>query len=279
MRRYFHDLSHVGRPTDAVLRNTYGLWPLPLTRRDTFAGWTDGMTTPPEVWYDNAAAALNPPDGWVAIDHEDWPQTTQDDRLLAADKFVTLYTGLKSRRPDLNFAFYGYCPKKDVYKAITLPGHPSYIEWQKENDDMAAMAAVVDGFLPSIYWFYDTATNGPGANNSVLDYFEQNLAEARRLCRTYGDPNRPIFPYIWWRRNDNTALVDPEVWSLMIDVAFSQADGCILWGGWEYLNSPTNTVAGNANWDDTAPWWSTFRSKMPKTKLAGAGAVRTRAGG
>src|SRR5687768_6822545 len=116
MRRYWQQLIHTDRPSDAELAKL-SLLPLPFIRRDTYDGWTDAMEPPPNEWLDDLAATLVAPQGWAAIDHEDWPQDTQANRLLAADKFVTLYEGMKSRRPEVNFGFYAYAPKRDFFRA------------------------------------------------------------------------------------------------------------------------------------------------------------------
>lgn len=270
-RHYFHDLTHIGRPSPAALQDQYGLQHLPITSRQSFEGWTEQnkANLPTTQWYDNAAATLAPVNGFVAIDHEDWPNTTKAERLATAEKFATVYTELKTRRPDLKFGFYGYAAKRDLSRSVVATNHVDYLAWQAENDDMAAMAAVVDMFLPSIYYFYTIATDGESAIAPAALYYQRNIEETRRLVMTYGDPDRPIYPYIWWRRHDNTGVLDTTTWEAMIDAAFAYADGCILWGGWEYLNPPTNTIAGFADWNAADPWWATFRSKLPKRVSAG----------
>lgn len=261
----FQGLLQTGKPSDAALRDVYGLLSLPLTVRTSFAGWPDGSTTPPEVWFDNAAAALNPPHGWVLVDHEDWPMVaaTQAQRLATAQKFVTLYNGLKSRRPDLKFGFYSYTTIYDYYRAREASDSTEYRAWKAENDDMAAMAAVVDGFFPPIYYFFNLAGDGPGALTKYQAYMDHVLDETIRVRNAYGDPTRPIYPYIWWRVQDagatldDSTLLDEEVWAYMIEVAMARSTGPILWGGF------------NETWTDASPWWQTFRARLPKRVKAG----------
>ena len=267
MRKYWQQLLHTGKPTDAALAEL-GLTPLPFITRTTYAGWADGHTLPPAVWYDNLAANLVAPQGWAVIDHEDWGNATQAERLATAGMFATVYREIKARRPEVKFGFYGYAPKRDLFRAKMLPGNASYKEWQAENDDMAAMAAVVDGFFPTIYYFYNTAVNGVNANVGVEDYFRENLREARRIRDAYGDPNRPVFPYVWWKCHAHDADdLDPEAWQPMVEISFSEADGCVLWGGWQ------NT------WDGSASWWLSFKNRLPRKYPAGSFVRATAAGG
>ncbi len=250
-REYFHGLLQTGRPSDAQFELTYGLKPLPITTRTSFSGWSDGATLPPAQWFDNAAAGLAPTHGWVLIDHEDWPQGTQAERLDTASKFSALYAGLKSRRPDLKIGFYSYAPKRDLFRAIKAHSDPDYLAWQDENDDMAEMVSVVDGLFPSIYYFYTRAVNGDATITAHIPlYFQENIAEAKRLRQRYGRPTNPIYPYIWWMRHDETSELDADVWQAMIAQATDLADGFVLWGGW--LQS----------WDGRAAWWKTVRDQM-----------------
>jgi hypothetical protein len=258
------------------LRAQYGLKPLYLTVRTSYAGWDDGSGLPTSTWYDNAAADLDPDDGWVLIDHETWPNTTQAERLATATKFATVYSEMKTRRPDLNFGFYGYVAKRDLFRATKAIDHADYLAWQAENDDMAEMAAAVDGFFPTIYFFYTIATDGEIAIADAALYYQRNLEETARLRTTYGDADRPIYPYIHWRRTDDADILDASVWSDMVDAAFSYADGCVLWGGWD------SDEQAPAAWADDAEgqaWWLTFTGKLPKLYRAGRSAVMTAAAG
>lgn len=259
-RHIWQQLLHTGKPTTAELL-TMGLEPIPFVQRNTHAGWTDPDELPDEAWLDNFAEDTVAPYGWIAVDHENWLQDTQANRLASADKFVDFYNGMKSRRPDINIAFYSYVPKRDFFRARTLPGHADYIAWQAENDDMAAMAAVVDGFLPSIYHFYNVEVNGVDANLGVVDYYQENIRECKRMRDTYGDSNRPIYPYIWWRAHSHEGLLDMAAWEPMVEIALAQADGCILWGGFQ------------EQWDPTQEWWQAFLDRLPQLVTAGS-AVR-----
>ena len=260
-RNYFQGLLHSGRPSDAEFHSRFGLKSLRFINRQSFAGWTDQLELPSAEWCDNVAAGVDAPDGFLALDHEAYPNATQAERLDTAAKFATIYHLLKGRRPDLTIGFYGYVAKRDVFRSREGPGDPTYIAWQAENTDMAEMAAVVDMFLPTIYWFYSIPINGAGALDGITEYYRYNLEETRRMATTYGDPNRPIYPYIHWRRTDDAADLDAVAWEGQIDSAFGYGDGCILWGGWG--------TQGQVAWDETEAYWQTFRNKLPKRVHAG----------
>jgi hypothetical protein len=268
-RRYFYDLLHTGKPAAAEFWRL-GMEPLPAVTRLSFSGWDDATGMPTQEYYDLAAAGLSSAHGWVAIDHEAWPRTTKADRRETSDRFAEVCTTLQRLRPDLKYGFYEFLPRRDVFRARKLDGHADYEAWQSENDDMASAAAVVDGFFPSLYYFYNIEDDGQDANLEVDRYIRENIREARRMIRQYGDPNRPIYPYIWWMKEDPMGLLDASTWETIIEIVFSDADGCILWGGWQ------------ETWEDDAvgqAWWKAFTSRLPKTKLAGALARPTGAAG
>jgi hypothetical protein len=266
-KHIWHQLLQVDRPTTAQFAGM-GVKHLPFIDRLTYAGWTDPLVQAPEAWLDNMASTLVAPYGWAGVDHEGWPHSTQAERLATSALFAVFHNNLRTWRPDVRFVHYGYAPKRDLFRAKTLPGHPDYIAWQAENDDMAEMAAVVDGFAPSIYYFYNEEQHGVGINAGVEDYYRENIREAKRLRDTYGDPTRPIYPYIWWKAHSaETEDLDPAAWNPMVDISLSEADGCILWGGFQ-----------NA-WSDSNAWWKYFRGALPRRHRAGvAGRVSQAAG-
>lgn len=251
-RHYWQQLLHTGKPTAAQFAGM-GLDALPFIQRTTYAGWTDASAPPPALWYENLATNLVAPNGYAMVDHEDWLMDTQANRLASSAKFVTLFNGLKTARPELLWGFYGMMPKRDLFRAREGVGDPTYIEWQAENDDLAAMVEVVDVFFPSIYFYYNVELNGVDANQGVQAYYTENIRETKRLRDTYGDPTRPIYPYIWWMRTPTgVGFLDDEAWIPMIETAFADSDGCVIWGGFQEA------------WDDNAAWWVKFRNRLPR---------------
>lgn len=230
----------------------YGIKRLRFINRTSYSGWTDDTALPPAAWYNNVAAGYTNPHNYLLIDIESWPVSTQAERLATSDKFATVYAELKSRRPDLQIGFYAYPTIRDLFNAILPHGDANYLAWQAKNNDFATIWAVVDIVFPSIYWFYNTALDGPGANNNSHLYFHENIGEAIR-CRTTFGHNQPIVPYVTFDAVSHASgnLVDPIVWDDMVRTAYLEADGLILWGGF------TET------WSNGNPWWINFTALWP----------------
>jgi hypothetical protein len=88
---------------------------------------------------------------------------------------------------------------------------------------------------------------------TVSGYLEANLAETKRIRRVYGKYESPIYPYLWWRKHDNSRDLDADIWELTLREVLDKstgADGAILWGGWQ------------VTWDETAPWWLAVKSRL-----------------
>lgn len=249
-KRIFEGLLHTGRPAFDTL---YGIQPLRFISRTSYAGWSDGATLPPAAWYDNVAAAYTNANNYLLVDHEDWPNTTQAERLATAAKFVTMYQELKTRLPGFQIGFYSYTTKRDWFRAIQGEEDADYQEWQAENNDMAAVTAVVDFFAPSIYMFYTRAVDGAEVVANAPAYFLANVNEAKRVRTAYGR-NQPIFPYVLHQRTDLTADIDVDVYVEMVRTAYLEADGAILWGGWDGAAMP---------WAENATWWGRFLKDFP----------------
>ena len=233
-RHYFFDLLHLGLPPVAAIERTYKMEHAPAVTRLSFPGWTDGARLPPPSWYDAAAAGLRPIHGWVLIDHEDWFDETQAQRLATASNFATLYRGLKSRRPDLKFAFYAFGIKHhNTWPAFGIDS-PDYQSWQRMSEDYAEMLAVVDALCPSLYFWYTEADDGLAFTQARSPgLFRGYLTESRRLLDKYGAPNRPVYPYIWWRKHDASKDLEDWIWRDMLETTLSLADGFVLWGGYQ----------------------------------------------
>lgn len=254
-KQCFEGLLHAGLPEmDAA----HGLWKMPMITRTAYPGWTDPLGMPDASWYDALSIAQHPLRNWIMVNQETWPIDTQANRQLMAQRFVTVYTEIKARRPDLSICFYGSLPRRDFWRAVPYPQQPSLHIWRSENNDIAAtLAPVVDAFTPSLYFFYDKATNGQEVVDMFRRYVRMHMNEMKRLRDTYGH-GQPIYPYIWWRRQDDAKDLDLDIWRDMVRIVYQEADGFVLWGGWK-----TTPPAGPIPWDENAPWWSWLRPRLP----------------
>ena len=267
-RHYFFDLLHTGLPSISTMERTYGIQHAPAVTRLSAPGWTDGTKLPPGSWYDVVTENLNPSHKWVLVDHEDWFEGTQAQRLATAFNFATLYRGLKSRRPDLKFAFYAFGIKHHSTYPAFSPSSPDYQAWQRMSEDYAEMLAVVDALCPTLYFWYTEADDGLAFTQARSPgLFRGYLTEARRLLDKYGAKNRPVYPYIWWRKHDASKDLEEWIWRDMLKTSLALADGFVLWGGYKQ------------EWDPWAPWMRVFSSLTRQRKIDQAtGTVQRHAG-
>lgn len=251
-KRCFEGLLHSGKPEmDAA----YGIWSLPFIVANSYAGWSDTAGMPTTAWYDNVAESYTNARGYLLLDHEAWPITTSQERQTNASRFVTIYQAIKSRRPDLKIGFYAFPTVRNFWDTIgndadASPGGASYVAWQAQNDDFAAMWAVIDYAAPTIYYPYDTVTNGYQDPAYVYNYYHANILDTIR-CRTAYGHGQPIYPYVHMRSYVNNLPLDIHLWELQTRTAYLEADGMILWGG--YLES----------WAENTAWWGRFLMAFP----------------
>lgn len=251
--------SGLMQPTRPDFDALYGIWDLQFVSRTNLVaanGWTDETTLPTTAWYDAVAAAYTNPHKYLLLDIESYyrDDLTQAARLAAAAKYVTIYTEMKTRMPDYQIGFYGLPTVRDLFRSILAHDHANYIAWQAENNDFAAMWAVVDFVAPSIYYPYTQSVDGPQNPVSVHTYFHENIAEAIR-CRTAYAGGRPvpIYPYVSPYKPATFFFSDLFIWDDMVRTAYLEADGFILWHG----------LGAGVAWNEFEPWWINFKSWYP----------------
>lgn len=267
-RHHFFDLLHTNLPPAAEIERAYVMEHAPAVTRLSYPGWADGTQLPPPAWYDAVAAGVNPAHGWVLIDHEQWGEATQAQRLETAHNFAVMYHELKLRRPDLKFAFYGYGLKHDNTRPALGVESPEYQAWQRMNDDYAEMLAVVDAICPTLYFWYTEVDDGLAFTQARSPgLFRGYLTDARRLLDQYGPQNRPIYPYIWWRKHDDSKDLEEWIWRDMLGAALTYADGFVLWGGYRQ------------NWEPWARWMRIFTVMLRQHKIEHGAATRPRSAG
>ena len=80
----------------------------------------------------------------------------------------------------------------------------------------------------------------------VAQYIVENLREVKRIRRVYGKLESPIYPYIWYRKHDDSRDLDADVWETIVRTVLGEADGLVLWGGFK-----TTAPSGPLPWDET----------------------------
>jgi hypothetical protein len=253
---------HSGNPDLSVTMGIKNLQYVSSNNPIALSGlWTDLTNLPPAPWYDMLASFYTHPDNILLLDIESWPSSTQAERLATATKFVTVYNEMKARRPDLRIGFYAF-PQTGIHKFVwttgqtadVSPGGASFMAWQAENDDFAAMWAVVDYVFPSLYYPYDRV-NAPAAPISqpyIHNYFYYNLLDMIRCRTAYSTKNPPIISYVWHQNATYAHDLDQDVWEDMIQTAYLMGDGMILW-----------SINTGPAWNDNDWWWKQFLAKWP----------------
>jgi hypothetical protein len=261
----FDGLLHTGKPD---LEALYRVGSIKMVTRTNVVGaetaWPDPLGMPTTAWLDALAATVQAPRNIVLIDHETWPYATQADRQATAAKYVTLYQEIKARKPGWRIGWYGDPIRRDFWNSIKDRGTNEYKTWQGMNTDLGAvMAPYTDVFMPSLYFFYtrDTASS---TCDYVGQYIHENIREAKRIRRMYGKLESPIYPYIWYRKHDDSRDLDADVWETIVRTVLEEADGLVLWGGWK-VTAPT----GPLPWDENAPWWVTIKARLMDKRRTG----------
>jgi hypothetical protein len=149
-------------------------------------------------------------------------------------------------------AFYGSVPVRDYWRALKGPGSPEYRAWQAENDALRPIAAQAAALYPSLYTFYPDP-------QAWVKYARANIAEAKRSA-----PGKPVYPFLWPQfHNSNKTMayqyIDAGYWSLQLKTVHDQADGLVLWGGWDFANNR------HAPWDENAAWWRATKQFIATT--------------
>lgn len=250
----FNGMLHTGMPD---LEALYRVGKIPMVIRTNYPGWTDALGLPTAAWYDAMVSSVVAPRNIVLIDHEAWPYGTQAERQATAAKYVTLYHEIKFRKPQWRIGWYCDPVRRDFWNAIKDRGTNEYKTWQGINTDLGAvMAPYTDVYMPSMYFFY-TRDAASSTCDYVGQYIHENLREAKRIRRLYGKLESPIYPYIWWRKHDETRDLDADVWETIVRTVLEEADGLVLWGGWQ------------VPWDENAAWWVTIKARLMDKRRTG----------
>ena len=243
----FSGMLHTGLPDFKAL---YGMGTIPMVTRQKYPGWPDKDGLPTAQWYQSLAADLVAPSGIALVDHEDWKYSTQTERLATGAKYAALYQGIKQVRPDLLLGWYMDPIRRDFWRAIWPRDSAQYLSWQAENNDLGSiMGPVTDVYMPSLYFFY-TRDTYPLNVDLLTVYLEENIREAKRIRWQYGKNTSPIYPYVIWYKHNTAILLDSDAWETTVRVVLEQADGLVLWGGWQQA------------WDEAAPWWVTVKARL-----------------
>ena len=248
------------------LYSLYGMVPVPQLLRNTVAGWTDPLAEPDATWHQSFAAnivARNLPVKTIHFDHEDWPVSTQGERVATATKFANFARTFKTNLPGYKIGFYAY-PLVTYTAPTALPGSANYTTMQTKNEDFAETYSVVDILCPTVYFYYTRFTAPLYKNDFILPYFFIiNILEQRRLAKKYG-LNQPIYPYVWEREATTFTPLDLDTYELMCRLSYQYADGMTIWGGFFDLSGTQaqQTWAQDTGTGIQGAWWNNLLFPM-----------------
>ena len=110
------------------------------------------------------------------------------------------------------------------------------------------MAPYTDVYFPSLYFMF-TRADAAHLVPYISVYLEEQLSEVKRVRRMYGRLESPIYPYVCPQVQGLATDLDADVWETTLRISLDEADGMVLWGGWQ------------VPWDENAPWWVTIKAQ------------------
>jgi hypothetical protein len=252
----FDGTAYVGKPD----MSAYGVKPVTIIYAAKF--WPEGKgmdRLPLKVNVLNAASDADRRGALTVLDVEQWPLSRVSGDQVEINLFMyqTILEWFREGAPRLQVGYYGRTPIGDNSRAILWPGDPRYMDWQRENDRIGALAEKVDVLYPSLY------TAKPDQEGWVK-VAVANIKEARRLAN-----GKPVYVFLWPLYDDNPATeknmvhtyVGNDFWTLQLKTAKVYADGAIIWGGWDLKKNKAMI------WDDSAPWWKDTKEFMKSGDL------------
>jgi len=158
------------------------------------------------------------------------------------DKYIHVIDTIKDEAPQLRVGLYVAPPKRDYWRAVKGEGSEKYRAWQRENDQLKALADKVDILFPNAYTFYDDRDNW-------VKYATAQIAEAHRLA-----PGKPVYLTVWPQYHDSNKdlkghYIPADFFRLQLETAYKYADGIVIWGGRDFING------GRLPWREDYPWW------------------------
>jgi hypothetical protein len=177
---------------------------------------------------------------WLVMDIERW--RLHGTNQYVADqvrKYVTVMEWVHEGMPGITAGIFGKTPIED-YNRSTLLGILRYRGWQAENDRVIPLAQSVDVLFPSIYTYYPD-------QQGWVKFATENMKEAKR----YG---KKSYVFLWPQYSESNPLLahqylSPDFWKLQLGTVLQNADGIVIWGGWD------GKKGDFLEWDDKAPWW------------------------
>lgn len=188
------------------------------------------------------AAKVNPEIAVLDIEH--WPNEGNywDDVLPTVKKTYRVIDRMQKVRPNLKLGYFGIVPDKNFSHRLTKE---VLSDWRHNNHNLRPLANKVNAFYLKGYTYWQD-------QEKWVQNLKNNIHEARRLAEDVGQPNKPVYVFLWprydWGFDFDSDLkgtyIEADYWRKQLDVARTYADGVVIWSSW------------GQQFDSSAPWWN-----------------------
>lgn len=180
------------------------------------------------------------PRSMTILDIEAWHidhQVSDELAQLSAGKYISVIRQMRELLPGRSFGNYGLPVYRDRKAIKDGPSSTAYLDWQKRNGQMQALADELDVFHPTLYTF----------ELEDFDYWQRyasaHVLEARKLASR----RQPVVPFIWPQYHNRSRysgrFLSKEFWRLQLETMLNVADGVFIWSNQKSLG------------DETDGWW------------------------
>ena len=184
----------------------------------------------------------------LVMDIERWPVVGTDQVVAdSVSKYVTVMGWVHEAMPGITAGIFGKTPIEDYNSSAMLLGSGRYLGWQSENDRVIPLAQSVDVLFPSIYTYYPD-------QQGWVKFATAMMQEAKR----YG---KKSYVFLWPQYSENNPslglqYLPADYWKLQLETVLQNADGVVIWGGWD------SKTWAPSEWNESAPWWKITKEFM-----------------
>ncbi|QPK62724.1 hypothetical protein IVG45_18080 [Methylomonas sp. LL1] len=190
----------------------------------------------------------------IILDIESWPVTFYRRHKSVIDiskhNYLTTLQHFREEGPNKKFGYFGVVPTHSPKALVSNDGEPQYEEMQEDNDNLNELANEVDVIFPIGYTFSRNVEDWKKAVATQIN-------EARRLA-----PQKKVIVYLWPQYADYGLIdkslklkwIEASFWRTQIEFSLANADGIIVWGGWNGKKMP---------WNRNASWWKILKEYLP----------------
>ncbi len=181
----------------------------------------------------------------VVLDIEHWfLHRGQDEVTESLRKYLTVLQWFREAAPTLRVGYFGMLPIIDYERSSGALGVLHYKAWQMDNDRLKPLAAAVDAVFPAPYTFFPD-------RDGWVSYATALIRESRR----YG---KLVYVFLWPQYSEvnkeiGHRYLPADFWARQLETARQEADGIVIWGGWDAVRRDY------ADWNEEAPWWRVTR--------------------